>query len=81
MCREGVKDWRNSIGNSAGRKILLAILFGGLCKSAPILKVRLEVFNVLGQRVATLVDEAQSAGAYRARWDGIPGRSTLGVSP
>ena len=32
--------------------------------------VRLEVFNILGQRVATLVDEEQSAGAYRARWDG-----------
>ena len=32
--------------------------------------VRLEVFNILGQRVATLVDEAQSAGAYQARWDG-----------
>ncbi len=32
--------------------------------------VRLEVFNILGQRVATLVDEEQSAGVYRARWDG-----------
>ena len=32
--------------------------------------VRLEVFNLLGQRVAALVDGAQPAGAHRARWDG-----------
>ena len=32
--------------------------------------VRLEVFNVLGQRVATLVNDAQGAGSYVARWDG-----------
>ena len=32
--------------------------------------VRLEVFNVLGQPVATLVDEEQGAGSYRAWWDG-----------
>ena len=32
--------------------------------------VRLEVFNLLGQRVATLVNGEQAAGAYRARWDG-----------
>ena len=31
--------------------------------------VRLEVFNLLGQRVATLVDGAQVAGAYAVPWD------------
>ena len=33
-------------------------------------QVRLEVFNILGQRVALLVDEVQSAGKWRARWNG-----------
>ena len=31
--------------------------------------VRLEVFNVLGQRVATLVDEERSAGVHTAAWN------------
>ena len=31
--------------------------------------VRLEVFNLLGQRVATLVDGEQVAGAYAVPWD------------
>ena len=31
--------------------------------------VRLEVFNILGQRVATLVDGVQPAGFRTARWD------------
>ena len=31
--------------------------------------VRLEIYNLLGQRVRALVDEAQTAGAYRVRWD------------
>ena len=31
--------------------------------------VRLEVFNLLGQRVATLVDGEQAAGSYTVRWD------------
>ena len=33
-------------------------------------RVRLEVFNTLGQRMATLVNEAQPAGAHRAQWNG-----------
>ena len=32
--------------------------------------VRLEVFNVLGQRLATLVDAERSAGTHTAQWDG-----------
>ncbi len=32
--------------------------------------VRLEVFNMLGQHLATLVDGERSAGVYTAQWDG-----------
>ena len=32
--------------------------------------VRLDVFNILGQRVATPVDEFRSAGVHSARWNG-----------
>ena len=31
--------------------------------------VRLEIYNTLGQRVRTLVEEVQSSGFYRIRWD------------
>ena len=33
-------------------------------------RVRLEIFDVLGQRVRTLVSGQRSAGAHRVRWDG-----------
>ena len=33
--------------------------------------VVLEIYNVLGQRVAVLVDEAQPAGYHTVRWNGI----------
>ena len=32
--------------------------------------VKLEIFNVLGQKVATLFDEDQAAGSYKATFDG-----------
>jgi hypothetical protein len=34
--------------------------------------VRLEVFNILGQRVATLVDQVQKPGFYNILWDAAP---------
>ena len=36
--------------------------------------VRLEIYNLLGQPVRTLVDQVQAAGAYRVRWDARDGR-------
>ena len=33
--------------------------------------VRVEVYNMLGQRIVTLVDAEQSAGKYTIRWDGV----------
>jgi len=33
-------------------------------------KVTLEVFNILGQKVKTLIDEALASGQYSAVWDG-----------
>ena len=33
-------------------------------------RVRLQVFNLLGKEVATLVDEQQGAGTYKARFEG-----------
>jgi hypothetical protein len=32
-------------------------------------EVKLEVFNILGQKVATLVDAVQEQGEYKAQWD------------
>ncbi len=34
------------------------------------MSVQVEVFNILGQRVATLVDEVQRPGRYDVQWDG-----------
>ena len=36
--------------------------------------VRLDIYNLLGQRIRTLVNEVQAAGAYRVRWDARDGR-------
>lgn len=34
------------------------------------IRVELKIFNILGQEVATLVDDVRNAGAYRILWDG-----------
>ena len=34
-------------------------------------QVRIDVFDMAGHRVRTLVDEARAAGAYAVRWDGL----------
>jgi hypothetical protein len=39
-----------------------------LASKAP---VRLEVFNIMGQVVRTLVNEERSAGSYQVAWDGL----------
>ena len=36
-------------------------------------QVRLEVINLLGQRIATLVDEARPAGFHTATWHAVDG--------
>ena len=38
--------------------------------TSPISDVRLEVYNILGARVATLIDDRLEAGRYRVTWDG-----------
>ncbi len=42
--------------------------------------VQLEIFNVLGARVRTLVNQTQAAGNYSVRWDGRSDRSTLAAT-
>jgi flagellar hook assembly protein FlgD len=32
--------------------------------------VNIEVFNILGRKIRTLIDESKPAGEYRIRWDG-----------
>jgi parallel beta-helix repeat protein len=45
-------------------------------------QVRLEIYNILGQRVKTLVNDVYSAGRYKVTWDGtnnVGGRVSTGV--
>ncbi|MEQ8577537.1 MAG: NosD domain-containing protein [Balneola sp.] len=45
-------------------------------------QVRLEIYNILGQRVKTLVNDVYTAGRYKVSWDGtnnVGGRVSTGV--
>ena len=33
-------------------------------------QVKLEIYNILGQRIRTLVDKDQAIGLHRIQWDG-----------
>lgn len=43
-------------------------------------KVRLDVFNALGQLMKTLVEGEQTTGVYTVRWDGTNGEGVLAAS-
>ncbi|MFQ5639018.1 MAG: FlgD immunoglobulin-like domain containing protein [bacterium] len=38
-------------------------------QSAPLTAVQIDIFNLLGQKVRTLVNASQSSGTYRVQWD------------
>ena len=45
-------------------------------------QVRLEIYNILGQRVKTLINDVYSAGRYKVTWDGtnnVGGQVSTGV--
>jgi len=54
--------------------LLCHIRFGKICRrqiGLPHLSaVRIDIFNALGKRVRTLVNENQAAGHHRTRWNG-----------
>ncbi|MCB0311882.1 MAG: T9SS type A sorting domain-containing protein, partial [Calditrichaeota bacterium] len=44
--------------------------------------VRLEIYNLLGEKITTLVDARQNAGQYRVQWNGrdqVGRRASSGV--
>jgi len=43
-------------------------------------KVKLEVYNIIGQRVRTLVDELMSQGTHSMKWDGKDGQGNVVAS-
>jgi len=49
-------------------------------QSAILTNTRLEIFNVLGQKVRTLINSRQSAGAHSVQWDGRDDAGRLLVS-
>jgi hypothetical protein len=44
------------------------------------MEVRLEIFDILGRSIITLVDQPQSAGLHSVSWDGKSAEGTLATS-
>lgn len=51
-----------------------------IAEQAGPVRATLEIYNLLGQRVRTLVDGEQAAGTYSARWDGTDDGGTTVAS-
>jgi len=43
-------------------------------------RVKIDIFNVLGQKITTLVNKIQGAGIYSVKWDGRNDRNNLVAS-
>ena len=57
---------RNYVKEIDRRKLIEGAIRGMLADQ----DVRLEIYNILGQKVRTLVNEIGSAGSHEVRWDG-----------
>jgi hypothetical protein len=56
--------------NPVQTRTTLAYRIGATDKSAGAVPVRLDIYDVAGRRIATLVDDVRAPGEHRVDWDG-----------